>query len=439
VQTYQSVHFVLPWLLFGISPPQAHPLPSNSSQQQQQLCCGLFVSIVHSSCQPSPGRCTQRQQHKSTNAYSLTPLLPPCPPPSRPHCAGCKARYGVVPRGSKRAGSSAIASAWANTYVKTFTCEQCKSNSVPFLPGSKLIVAYNGAKWSIRCEGSSSGGGSGQPKGPLANLPMPALPKPGGSGRPRRVAAGSAAQSSVVLEAASAAAAPATGDGTASAAVLPVDYAPNGAAVSTAAAAAAEGQSAETAAAQAAVEATHAKGRQYAATWYKRGRRRKTYHSGSSSSSSGGSSGSSAPWWPGQCIDCNVVGAKADPTGTYCSKSRQLFLSSRLCGQPKLPGDAFIEMYSTSIADVGTLWMCCLRHSKDVDLPGYQLTVTNSYLRRVCCTCRVHCCVHCQPPVCASGPTPPPPPPGPPVSQMPPLQTFVFVCVAHATSTSHAT
>lgn len=27
-----------------------------------------------------------------------------------------------------------------------------------------------------------------------------------------------------------------------------------------------------------------------------------------------------APWWPGQCIDCSIVGGKADPTGTFCGE-----------------------------------------------------------------------------------------------------------------------
>jgi hypothetical protein len=33
-----------------------------------------------------------------------------------------------------------------------------------------------------------------------------------------------------------------------------------------------------------------------------------------------------APWWPGQCIDCNMVNGEADPTGTFCGKCGGLTL-----------------------------------------------------------------------------------------------------------------
>jgi hypothetical protein len=47
--------------------------------------------------------------------------------------------------------------------------------------------------------------------------------------------------------------------------------------------------------------------------WYARGRRRDRSRGGHVC----------APWWPGQCIDCSVVGAAADASGTYCGELRQ--------------------------------------------------------------------------------------------------------------------
>jgi hypothetical protein len=41
-------------------------------QQQQQLCCCPCVSNIHSSCQPSPGRCAHNRQHNQTATVSLT-------------------------------------------------------------------------------------------------------------------------------------------------------------------------------------------------------------------------------------------------------------------------------------------------------------------------------------------------------------------------------
>jgi hypothetical protein len=107
------------------------------------------------------------------------------------------------------------------------------------------------------------------------------------------------------------------------------------------------------------VQAAHAKHMQ---DWYNCGRRHKPGRSSSSSggsssyssSSSGGSGGGGgsyivAPWWPGQCIDCSVVGSTADPTGTFCSKC-VMFLGL----QPIL--HAFTSLQQTACAMQGR---CC--------------------------------------------------------------------------------
>lgn len=225
--------------------------------------------------------------------------------------------------------TTALSVAWANTYARTFTCQACSSNSVPFLPGSNLVAAYDGASWSIRCEKTTSSktlldqpviGSMDTLTGPLTSQ------QPGSTSLSTGAASG---QDAVVLEAGVPLqqAAPA-GAGTADpAAPTTVAAGAAGTAAVTAGAAAAD-----SAASASAVEAAHSRGRRDQ-SWYKRGRRRRSGGSSSSSSSSGGGGGGGnyvvAPWWPGQCVDCSVVGSTADPTNTYCSKCA----GTQLCGR----------------------------------------------------------------------------------------------------------
>jgi hypothetical protein len=211
-------------------------------------------------------------------------------------------RHGVVPSSRASTRSAAVSAAWASSYIRRFTCKACSPNAVPFLPGSNLLVAWNGATWSIRCQGTYRPALLTSTTAVIAST-EPYSIRGGSGGYPSGSPAVAEAQlSTVVLEAGAAAA---------QAADL---HAAADATVAAAAASAAD---------ESVVQAAHAKHMQ---DWYKCGRRHKPGRSSSSSSSCSGGSGSGggsyvvAPWWPGQCIDCSVVGSAADPTGTFCSK-----------------------------------------------------------------------------------------------------------------------
>jgi hypothetical protein len=223
---------------------------------------------------------------------------------------GCVDGHGVVARGSKTAAAQ---TAWASThYVRSFTCQACGPNQVPFLPGSNVLVVWDGATWGVKCASSSSSGQNTQaPAVPPSNVEL-------SSGlttrRKRRAAAASA--KSLPLATSTAAEAP-------GAVQLPPPAPPAVVTESGPVATSAD----STVATQTAVSASglqlpdtdfdsmHARQRRQQEDWYKRGRRRR-----SGSSSGGGTKYDCAPWLPGQCIDCSLVGATADPTGTYCSK-----------------------------------------------------------------------------------------------------------------------
>jgi len=222
--------------------------------------------------------------------------------------SGCSAGHGVVPKGTSSA--SVRASAWKSTYVKTFTCQACPENHVAFQPGSNLYVAFDGADWSLKCIGQSSGltgrpkvappSGAGNVIDVVASVPTPGRPQ----GSPVVLS------NYTVLEAG----------------VMPM------AAVATGALVAPAGSDFSTAA----VEVAHAKRRkQIQAGWYRRGRRR-------TRGSGGRTTYDCAPWLPGQCIDCALVGAEADPTGTYCGKctqaARQLLTVLLAVSAGALPG-----------------------------------------------------------------------------------------------------
>lgn len=188
-------------------------------------------------------------------------------------CAGCEHRYGVVPRSSHAA---ALAAGWASRNVKSFTCQQCGPNQVPFLPGSNLLAAWDGAKWSFRCHDSndSSSGSSF------------------GSSSSNDQAGGEPPATSSILV------------GT----VVPeeIGHLPAAARtrprVSTASAGDVE-------------------------VWYKEGIRAQAADGSVTTVSH--KSYTYAPWWPGQCIDCALVGGTADPTGTFCGE-RALATGGRL-------------------------------------------------------------------------------------------------------------
>jgi hypothetical protein len=73
----------------------------------------------------------------------------------------------------------------------------------------------------------------------------------------------------------------------------------------------------------AAAAATATVGADAVQAWYQAGRR--VQKQGSSSSSSGSEDGEQseyAPWMPGQCIDCTLVGGTADLSGRFCGKCK---------------------------------------------------------------------------------------------------------------------
>jgi hypothetical protein len=75
--------------------------------------------------------------------------------------------------------------------------------------------------------------------------------------------------------------------------------------------------------------------------WYQAGMRMLQKGSSSSSSSSGedGLQSKYAPWLPGQCIDCALVGGTADPTGTFCGECMRASSS--------LPGGGMTSIFTS--------------------------------------------------------------------------------------------
>jgi hypothetical protein len=73
-------------------------------------------------------------------------------------CVGCEDGYGVWPLNSQQ---SATAEGWTARYVKSFTCQPCGPNQVPFLPGSNVLAAWDGSDWTLQCQDNTRGIRSG--------------------------------------------------------------------------------------------------------------------------------------------------------------------------------------------------------------------------------------------------------------------------------------